>query len=916
MIKSKFFFGLTLFTVFSFTGFKTLNAQMVGTNAYVKGASVEFGVSGSGGFEGVDQSISPAPAGYHARSTFLPFGFIANPQVNAWATFDGDFFTPGSPENGWGFEIGVGGAAGSNNYNFVNDIPGSITSVVNNPTCHIVDWEGNATTGTNLHFKIEYLLEQNDLFYTTTVSITNNTAAAIPDLFYYRSFDPDNNEEISSDFTTQNTIVCQPFTVGGSGVACVSATSLVPATQPQSYVGLAGIGSNFRVTYGGFSNRSGSDIWNGTSISPLTGFYSTPLVQTVGSTNFADEGISLAYRVQNLLPGATKTFKFHVILDNAAATGILTVSFPGSSVAQVCDTSLVDTIASCGAPVPLTLTGSTVNNYSWTWSPAAGLSTTSGINVIANPTTTTTYVATGTPTSVCVASSPVTVQFVMIVLGAVAPPVITPVSPVCTGSPPFNIGVTTAGPGTWSGPGITNTSAGTFNPSAPGAYLVSYSYPLPCILTDTMTIFVVGADPTIAPTVPVCAGSASFTMTAASPGGVWSGGGISATGVFNPTTAGTFTVTYTISGVCTAVDTQLVVVNPTVPPITGISYTSPVCISAANPILTTAAGFTTGGVFASTPAGLSLSSTGAVSLASSSAGTYTITYSFAATGCGPAGSSSTTLVITPLAVPVLGFSYPTVCATDTADAAPVPVAGFTIGGTYSSTTGLVINDSTGVVDVNGSTPGTYTVTYSVIGSSVLCTASGNNTATITINPLPIILMSPEQTIWVGQSTWIYASGGTSYLWSPSTDLSCPNCDSSMAAPPVTTTYCVIVNQLGCIDSACLKVNVEIPCPSNRNMGIPNAFSPNGDNVNDKFCLDGWADCITKFEIVIFDRWGEKVFESKDPDFCWDGIFNGKALDPGVFVYFVKATYATAGTLPISPQGSFDVNRTGNISLVR
>ncbi len=910
MIKSKLFFGLTLFSVLFFSNSKTLTAQMVGPDAYIQGTSVELGVRGIGGFEGIDVLTSPVPAGMHLRSSNNLFGFVANPQVNAWATFDGDFFTPGSPENGWGYEIGTTGVGKGNNCSWLQEINGAITGWSHTFNCYSVNWEGDDMSGgTNLHFKINYFLQQTDLYYTTTVSITNNTAATIPDMYYYRNFDPDNNEEIGFDFTTQNTIVSEPG-FGGCNVAHVSATSLIPASQPQSYCGLAAIGANWRADYGGFSNRDASDLWNG------VGF-----TQTVGSTNFADEAISLAYRIQNLAPGATETFKFVVILDNASATAainnVLYFVYPGSASAPpaVC-TPYSDTVRTCGGPVPISINGPIVNDYNWTWSPTTGLTPTTGPTVVANPSSTTTYTATGTPILGCIA--PVSLTFVVMVTpGGGFMPVITPVAPVCITDSPFNFVADTLG-GIWTGTGITSPTLGTFNPATAGAgtYMITYTTTNSCYPIDTVMITVNGTNPTIAPVAPICAGSAAFTMTAASPGGVWSGGGVSATGVFNPTTAGTFTVTYTISGVCTAVDTQLVVVNPTVPPITGISYTSPVCISAANPILTTAAGFTSGGVFASTPFGLSLSSTGAVNLSASAAGTYTITYSFAATGCGPAGSSTATLVITPLIVPVLGFTYPTVCATDTADAAPVPAAGFTTGGTYSSTSGLVINSTSGVVDVNGSTPGTYTVTYAVVGSSVLCTASGSNTATITINPLPVILLSAEQTIWVGQSTWIYATGGSSYLWSPSSDLSCPNCDSTLASPPETTTYCVIVNQLGCIDSACLKVYVEIPCPSNRNMGIPNAFSPNGDNVNDKFCLDGWADCINKFEIVIFDRWGEKVFESKDPDFCWDGIYNGKALDPGVFVYFVKATYASAGYTPISAKGSFDVNRTGNISLVR
>lgn len=893
-------------------------AQMVGPDAFMQGTSVEIGISGAGGYEGC--TSAGTPAGYHYRGFSGLFGFYANPQVNAWATYDGDFFTPGSPENGWGFEIGTAGVNGSNNCSFVNDIPGAITNFTNAGTCHIVDWEGDMTSGTDLHFKISYLLEQGDLFYTTTVSITNNTAATIPELYYYRSFDPDNNQTIgttSTPFHTQNTIVCQPYTPGGSGVACVSATSLDPASQPQSYVGLAGIGTNFRVTHGGFGNRDASDIWNWTNAAT----YFPPLQEAVGNTSFDDAAISLAYRIQNLAAGATETFKFSVILDDNAATNILTVSFPGASTPQVCDTSIVDTIASCGSPVPLTLTGSTVNNYTWSWSPAAGLSTTTGTSVTANPSSTTTYTATGTPTTVCVAPVPVTVQFVMIVLGAVAPPVIPPVTPVCAGSAPFNIPVTSSSTsGTWSGVGITNTSLGTFDPAVAGTYTVIYSYPLPCVLSDTAVITVLNAaSSTITPVGPVCAGSAPFNMTAAGGGGTWSGTGITnpSTGTFDPATAGSFMVTYTITGTCASVDSQLVVVNPVTPPVTGFSYTSPICIAGPSPTLTPVAGFTTGGTYSSTPGGLSLNTTtGAVNMGSSSPGTYTITYSYPATTCGPAGSSTATLVINPLIIPLLDFTYPTACASDTADAAPIPGSGFTTGGTYTSTSGLVIDDSTGVVDVNASTPGTYTVTYAVVGSNALCTASGSGTATIVINPLPTILLGPEQTIWIGDGAQIYAMGGTSFAWSPATYTSCPTCDTTIVTPPETTEFCVIVTDLGCIDSACVKVNVETPCPSNRNMGVPNAFSPNNDGINDQFCLDGWGDCTSKFEVVIFDRWGEKVFESKDPDFCWDGIYNGKPLDPAVFVYFIKSTFETAGATPISVKGVVEANRTGNISLIR
>jgi gliding motility-associated-like protein len=897
---------LGLLPLFVFLQINVTKAQMVGTDAYIQGTSVEIGINGLGGYEGVNQTTSPPPVGYHARGVFLPFGFVANPQVNAWATYDGDFFTPGSPENGWGFQIGATtGSINSkgNNCTGLQQINGAFTNWSHLFNCYNATWEGDFTSATDLHFTISYDLVQTDLFYTTTVSIKNNTAATIPDLYYYRNVDPDNNEEISGTFTTTQTIVSQP--ASGCNLAHVQATSPTPWN---SYLGFAAIGANWRADYGGFSNRAAADLWTG------LGF-----TQTVGATNTADEAISLAYRIQNLAPGATETFKFVVILDPLSATAainnLLYLSYPGSLTAppSVC-TPYADTIRTCGGPVPINIAGPIVGDFSWTWTPTTGLTPITGPSVSANPSVTTTYTAVGTPLSACV--TPVSLTFVVLITpgGGIAP-YITPVAPVCITTPPFNFVADTLG-GVWSGTGISPT--GTFNPATAGAgtYLITYTTTNTCNPMDTTYITVSGSDPTITPHIPVCAGSAPYTLTAASTGGVWSGGGISPTGVFTPSTPGTFVITYTLSGLCAAIDTVTLVVNPTVPPITGISYITPVCISGTNPTPITVVGFTAGGVYSSTPAGLSLNTgTGVVNLAGSTPGTYTITYSYAATGCGPAGSSNTTLVITPLIIPTLGFSYPTVCVSDT-NAYPILVVGFTGGGTYSSTSGLVINPTTGVVNVNGSTPGTYTVTYTVIGSNTLCTANGSNTATITIKPLPLITISSDQTIFLGQNTALFTGGGGTYSWSPIQGLNNTTNDTVIASPATTTLYCVTVTNLGCIDSLCVKVTVDIPCPSNRNMGVPNAFTPNGDGINDELCLDGWDDCISKFEIRIFDRWGEKVFESKNPDFCWDGVYKGKPLDPAVFVYYITAVYNVDGAFPTSSTSVIKVNKTGNISLIR
>ena len=214
MTKFKLLLSCALLLAFCFA--KTnLSAQIwpVGPDRYVQGVSVEYGIDGLGGYEGIDITASPVPAGMHWRSGNQLFGFMANPQLNGWAgsAYDGDFFTPGSPENGWGFEIGTGAATSQgNNCSYLQQINGAITGHNTVFNCYNVDWEGDATTGTNLHFKINYFLQATDLFYTTTVSITNNTAATIPDMYYYRNLDPDNNQPISGTFTTNQTIEDNP----------------------------------------------------------------------------------------------------------------------------------------------------------------------------------------------------------------------------------------------------------------------------------------------------------------------------------------------------------------------------------------------------------------------------------------------------------------------------------------------------------------------------------------------------------------------------------------------------------------------------------------------------------------------------------------------------------------------------------
>jgi gliding motility-associated-like protein len=89
--------------------------------------------------------------------------------------------------------------------------------------------------------------------------------------------------------------------------------------------------------------------------------------------------------------------------------------------------------------------------------------------------------------------------------------------------------------------------------------------------------------------------------------------------------------------------------------------------------------------------------------------------------------------------------------------------------------------------------------------------------------------------------------------------------------------------------------------------VPNVFSPNGDGNNDYFQVYGNKDAWEEFSIQIFDRWGEKVYESGDMNFQWDGSYRGEKLPVGVYVYEFNVVYINSHP---------DKLYTGSITLLR
>ncbi|TAL57471.1 MAG: T9SS type B sorting domain-containing protein, partial [Bacteroidetes bacterium] len=334
----------------------------------------------------------------------------------------------------------------------------------------------------------------------------------------------------------------------------------------------------------------------------------------------------------------------------------------------------------------------------------------------------------------------------------------------------------------------------------------------------------------------------------------------------------------------------------------GCSTTSTVVITSSGSIPTA--------TVTSTPA--SCGNNNGTATANVSGGTSPYTYSWNPTG-------QTSSAATGLAAGVY-----TVTVTDAIGCSAIQTISVTSNSTLNATitstqTGCTVNNGTATASVSGGTS-PYTYLWNPSGQTA-STATGlgagnysvtmtdangctqTQTAVITSVPGPAAAVSAASTnITIGNNTSLTATGGGTYSWSPAAGLSCATCANPVATPSQTTTYCVVVTDgNGCTDNACLTINIDIPCGD---IFVPNAFSPNNDGENELECVLG--SCIETLKFSIFDRWGEKVFETTDPKICWDGTYKGKLLNTAAFVYYLKGVL-TSGE---------KINRKGNISLIR
>ncbi|MDB5283150.1 MAG: sprB [Bacteroidota bacterium] len=158
---------------------------------------------------------------------------------------------------------------------------------------------------------------------------------------------------------------------------------------------------------------------------------------------------------------------------------------------------------------------------------------------------------------------------------------------------------------------------------------------------------------------------------------------------------------------------------------------------------------------------------------------------------------------------------------------------------------------------------------------------------------PVLTIMPQDSlINLGQSITLVSGitpySGSSvnfYQWSPILGLSCADCAATIATPYTYTVYTLTVNYLA---NCSVSQTVNVFVGNGEDFFVPNAFSPNGDGNNDVFNVYGAS--LAKANMKIFNRWGEKVFDSGSQWLGWDGTYKGVIQNPGVYTYTVEATY--------------------------
>lgn len=199
------------------------------------------------------------------------------------------------------------------------------------------------------------------------------------------------------------------------------------------------------------------------------------------------------------------------------------------------------------------------------------------------------------------------------------------------------------------------------------------------------------------------------------------------------------------------------------------------------------------------------------------------------------------------------------------------------------------------------TAGVYSIQLTATNAAGVSTSTNNS---ITVHESPTVVAEHDTIIDLGGVVNLNAVSpdiGT-VLWTPNTFyIDCDTCASTFAKPEVSTDYIVVfASPNGCTAEDTVSVVVNFI----EGLGVPQAFSPNGDGQNDILLVKGFG--FEEMLFRVYNRYGELVFESNNQADGWDGIYKNKIVNPGVFAWTIDYTLLN------NEKGQL----TGNVTLVR
>jgi gliding motility-associated-like protein len=194
-----------------------------------------------------------------------------------------------------------------------------------------------------------------------------------------------------------------------------------------------------------------------------------------------------------------------------------------------------------------------------------------------------------------------------------------------------------------------------------------------------------------------------------------------------------------------------------------------------------------------------------------------------------------------------------------------------------------------------------TTTYTIQGSSIE-NCSSTTTLLVEVNKKPFVFAGRDTSYQINEPIFIQAKSNGHINWISGEGIDCPDCPTTRIYPTYSGCYVVeATNDFNCTsrDQVCLTIARDF------NVYLPNSFTPDNNGLNDVFYVYG--DNLSEVKLLIFNRWGELIFESNGEQVGWDGrAKNGEPCPAGTYVY--QLTYKALSAKLQSKTGSLNLMR--------